>query len=184
MRAKKEYKINSTLSMRLTEKAGVTKDLLEFLNDQDKVSQEVFKAIKYWIRTQGANDRIRKTIEQEAMKMESELARYGENRGPYKKHKDDEVEKLKETIRRLENERDKEQSTKDPEVVRVDSQREHDKDMSTQSEVSETITHELVSPSVESDVSDYEAELYGAPVREESSNPMAKALKSIPKIGN
>lgn len=172
MRAKKEYQINSTLSMRLTEKAGVTEEIMDFLNDQDsgKVSQEVFKAIKYWIRTQGANDRLRKTIEEEAMKMESKLARYGENRGPYRRHdeSEDEVLKLKEEISRLRAEsNDNYQPSKlEPKKEQVNNRPSEEMSLYTESEM----------PS-------YEDELYGTPIREENSSPMAKALKSIPKLG-
>lgn len=172
MRAKKEYLINTTLSIRLTEKAGVTDEVLDFLNSQDpgKVSQEVFKALKYWIRTQGANDRIRKAIEDEAIKMESKLARYGENRGPYKKHDEvNEVEMLRKEINRLKAERKGNQQIQepDPDVKPVKASQPKAVSIHTKSDAAAY----------------YEDEIFGAPVREKKGNPMEKALKSIPKLG-
>lgn len=187
-KAKKEYQINSNLSMRLTEKSGVNDEVIDFLNEIEsgKTGQEVIKAIKYWIRTQDANDRIRRNIEDEAMKMEVKLARYGLNRGPYKKHGQDEQEeivRLKEQLALLQEEK-KAQEPKPspappltkPEIV------------AKPPEPSEEIVSEIISESDHQESTSYEDsfedELYGNGILEEKiDNPMLRALKSIPKRG-
>lgn len=178
---KKEYKINDNLTSRLTEKSGVTDEIIEFLNslDNGKIFQEIVKAIKYWIRTKHVPDRYRREIEEETLKMELNLRRYGRNRSTYNK---------------------KDHSEKDnaPKEVQVLTQQE----LPEFKKVDKITVENIVSPSEESSVdeklddsstynntSSYEDELFGVVhntnnvISINQSNPMGRALASIPKRG-
>ena len=73
--------------MRLTEKAGTTEEVIKWLNEQESVTQEVIKAIKFWMRFDSdvSVDRLKSAIEREAREMDETKGHYGENRGKYKK---------------------------------------------------------------------------------------------------
>lgn len=172
MRKKKEYKIDDILPVRLTEKAGATDEVFAFLNslESGEVGQTMIKALKYWCRTQGGSDRVRKAIEDEARVMNMHNGRYGRNRGPYKKEGDtEEIRELKQQLK----------------AVRKKSKGAPKADITAQPPTPSRV--EIVEPSPTAvpttAYTDAEDELYGGHTPTTGGNPMQRALKSIPRPG-
>lgn len=175
MREKKEYKVNDNLSMRLTAKAGVTEEVIDFLNELDdgKRAQEIIKAIKYWKLTEEKADRMRKDVEREAIEMDRFFVNRGKNRGPYKKSGKEPIEDkiiIKEkTLKK----------TSKPSIV-----------TNKEPLVEPSEKHDQVQPMENKEVhmtnatSAYEDELFGnAAPEKKKGNPMQRALSSIPRQG-
>jgi len=175
LRKKKTYQIDDILPVRLTEKAGATEEVLEFINNLDgELGQTMIKALKFWIRTQDkantTNERIRKAIEDEARAMSMSRGRYGQNRGPYKKTGESaEVSELKKMLKEAQAKDNKKaaSSPTSPQAHIVDKR----EDAEDQTPLN---IHQV----------DAEDEIYGGgPGRQPIGNPMQRALRSIPKRG-
>lgn len=175
MRKKKIYQIDDILPVRLTEKAGATEEVIEFINNlEGELGQTMIKALKFWIRTQDkantTNERIRKAIEDEARVMNMNLGRYGQNRGPYKKTgESEEVSELKKKLKEAQA-KGKQKAASSPTSLQaqIDDKREDVKDQTPLN------IHQV----------DAEDEIYGGgPEKQPIGNPMQRALNSIPKRG-
>lgn len=176
MREKKEYKVNDNLSMRLTAKAGVTEEVIDFLNELDdgKRAQEIIKAIKYWKLTEEKADRMRKDVEREAIEMDRFFVNRGKNRGPYKKSG---KEPVKDKV--IIQEKPMEKTSKPSKSSKVTNQ---------EPLVEQSEKHDQVQPMDNKEVymtnSTYEDELFGSVTPEKKKgNPMQRALRSIPRQG-
>lgn len=84
-----DKKINDIMTVRLTEKAGVDQETLDWINsvENKKLSAEVIKALKFYRRAkhEEGTERILLTVEREAEVAEVEKSKYGHNKG--KKYK-------------------------------------------------------------------------------------------------
>lgn len=175
MRKKKVYTIDDILPVRLTEKAGATDEVIDYINNLDvELGQTMIKALKFWIRTQDKsntiNERIRNAIEDEARVMNSSRGRYGQNRGPYKKTgESEEVSELKKKLKEAQAKGNKkaESSPTSPQA-NIGDKREDVKDQTPLD------IHQV----------NAEDEIYGGgPEKQPIGNPMQRALNSIPKRG-
>lgn len=93
MKQRKTYEENSTVSLRLTKKSGITDEVLQFLNSPERrITQDTVKAWKLWIRLvelielaeeidAKSLNKIILTIEKETKVMEQTLNNYGKNKG-------------------------------------------------------------------------------------------------------
>lgn len=175
MRKKKTYQIDDILPVRLTEKAGATDEVIDYINNLDvELGQTMIKALKFWIRTQdksnAINERIRNAIEDETRVMNSSRGRYGQNRGPYKKTgESEEVLDLRRKLKEAQTKDNKKAASShtSPQAHIVDKR----EDVEDQTPLN---IHQV----------DAEDEIYGGGTEKKPiGNPMQRALNSIPGRG-